>query len=108
MTNSILPIFSPSTAVGDTNGHQSQSLTWLESNLPPSSNNEPIEEEMKLHQAREEVRLLQAELAQHPQINSELQRDMIKGRKRRDQLCAMMSMIRSETEAVIERYENLI
>ena len=64
-------------------------------------------EEEKLLRVREDVRLLQEELAQQIEANSDLQRDIIKGRKRRDQLCSMMSMIRSETEAVIERYESI-
>merc|ERR1711937_602689 len=57
---------------------------------------------------REDVRLLKEELAQEVQANSDLQRDIIKGRKRRDQLCSMMSMIRSQTEAVIERYNDIL
>ena len=61
----------------------------------------------RLHKARDKVKALSEELSREVKANSDLQRDIIKGRKRRDQLCAMMSMIRSETEAVIERYEKI-
>lgn len=104
---STTPDCSVAFACGDTEGRQSNSLLWLESNLPSSQNGEMDKEEEKLQKVREDVRLLQEELSQQIEANSDLQRDIIKGRKRRDQLCSMMSMIRSETEAVIERYEKI-
>lgn len=64
------------------------------------------DEAEKLERVRNEVMELSKELANEVQTNSDLQKEIIKGRKRRDQLCSMMSMIRSETEAVIERYES--
>ena len=64
-------------------------------------------EEERLQRVREKVRALSEELSHETQVNSDLQKQIIRGRKRRDQLCAMMSMIRSETEAVIERYEKI-
>ena len=52
-------------------------------------------EEERLLKARDKVKALSEELSREVKANSDLQRDIIKGRKRRDQLCAMMSMIRN-------------
>lgn len=94
-------------ACGDKDGNSSDTLLWLEGNLPKSQNGEMDEEEEKLRRVREQVKALSEELSNEIKANSDLQRNIIKGRKRRDQLCSMMSMIRSETEAVIERYEKI-
>ena len=91
-------------ACGDSNGCPSKTLSWLEPNLPPSENDEMNDEAEKLERVRNEVKELSKELSNEVRTNSDLQKEIFKGRKRRDQLCSMMSMIRSETEAVIERY----
>jgi hypothetical protein len=88
-------------------GKPSDTLIWLEDNLPNNQNGDMEKEEEKLRQVREDVRLLKEELSQEVKANSGLQKEIIQGRKRRDQLCAMMGMIRNETEAVLERYGNL-
>lgn len=92
------------TACGDSQGRPSNSLLWLEANLPASQNDEINEEAKRLQRVRDEVKALSEELASEVRANSDLQMQISKGRTRRDQLCSMMSMIRSETEAVIERY----
>ncbi len=105
--SSLSLVVSALAACGDCNGNSSDSLLWLESNLPNSQEDEMDKEEERLLKARDKVKALSEELSREVKANSDLQRDIIKGRKRRDQLCAMMSMIRSETEAVIERYEKI-
>ena len=94
-------------ACGDLNGKQSDKLLWIESNLPALQQEEMQKDEEKLQKAREDVKLLTEELSREVKANSDLQKEIITGRKRRDQLCSMMSMIRSETEAVVERYGKL-
>ena len=94
-------LYKTTTACNDVEGKLSNSFLWLESNLPSLQNGEMDKEQEKLLRVREYVRLLEEELAQQIEANSDLQRDIIKGRTWRDQLCSMMSMIRSETEAVI-------
>ena len=96
--------FSIIAACGDSQGRPSNSLLWLEGNLPPSQNGEMNKEAERLQRVRDEVKALSEELEREVRANSDLQKEISKGRKRRDQLCSMMSMIRSETEAVIERY----
>jgi len=93
---------------GDGVNVPSDSLLWLESNLPDQSNKKMEKEMEKLKRLREEVKMLSEELSKETKLNSDLQRESIKGRKRRDQLCAMMAMIRSETEAVIDRFNIIL
>jgi hypothetical protein len=95
------------TACGDLNGKPTDKLIWLEANLPSTKQDEKEKEEERLQRVREDVKLLREELDREVKANSNLQKEIIKGKKRRDQLCSMMSMIRSETEAVLERYEKL-
>jgi hypothetical protein len=60
-------------------------------------------EREELLRLREESQILTDELNKEKETNEELQRSLIKGRKRSDEMCAMMSMLRSETEAVLDR-----
>ena len=60
-------------------------------------------EKVKLDRLREEVQRLQADLEKEVSANKDFQREIIEGRKRSDEICAMMTLLRTETEAVIER-----
>jgi hypothetical protein len=57
---------------------------------------------------KEEVENLQAELKIEVSSNSNLQRDAIEGRRQSDEICAMMTMIRSETEAIVHRHNQIL
>ena len=57
---------------------------------------------------KEEVELLEAELNKEVNINSSIQKDAVEGRKKSDEICAMMTMIRSETEAVVHRHNQIL
>lgn len=79
-----------------------KAITWLESSLPASTAafDPDAEELLKL---TEEVRLLEAEMNKEVTLNTELQKQIIKSRERNDQMVAMMQLLRTETEAVLER-----
>ena len=78
-------------------------ITWLESTLPGSASayKNDAEDLVKL---RAEVRILEEDLNRECERNSELQEQIIASRSRSDEMVAMMQLIRSETEAVLERY----
>ncbi|KAL7521315.1 hypothetical protein ACHAWX_005989 [Stephanocyclus meneghinianus] len=80
-----------------------KAITWLESSLPASTAafDPDAEELLKL---TEEVRLLEAEMNKEVTLNTELQKQIIKSRERNDQMVAMMQLLRTETEAVLERH----
>ena len=61
------------------------------------------DEREKLRKLREEVKILSRELEREVDHNRDLQNQVIAGRKRSDEMCAMMSMLRTETEAVLNR-----
>lgn len=79
-----------------------KAITWLESTLPGSTSayNDDVEELDKL---RAEVRILEEGLKCECERNSELQEQIIASRSRSDEMVAMMQLLRSETEAVLER-----
>ena len=78
-------------------------ITWLESTLPDSTSAYETDVE-DLTKLREEVRLLEEELDKEGERNTELQKQLIASRTRSDEMVAMMQLLRSETEAVLERY----
>ncbi len=81
-------------------------ITWLTSTLPESiSEFKPDSDELRKY--KEEARLLEEELNRETELNTELQRQMIASRSRGDEMAALMQLMRSETEAVLERH-NLI
>lgn len=84
-------------------GSKSESLSWLESNLPSQAALGAQNERDKLEEMKKELELLQSEMKAEIGLNSEIQNEIIEGKKRNDELTAMMIMIRSETEAVIQR-----
>mmetsp|Transcript_7735 Transcript_7735/g.17471 ORF Transcript_7735/g.17471 Transcript_7735/m.17471 type:complete len:707 (-) Transcript_7735:180-2300(-) len=81
-------------------------ITWLESTLPETTGAYEADAE-DLAKLREEARILEEELNGENERNTELQKQMITSRARSDEMVAMMQLLRSETEAVLERH-NLV
>lgn len=78
-------------------------MAWIEPNIPRTVSPDKGEDEDKLKKVRDEVQMLQVELENEVIANRDFQQDIIEGRKRSDEICAMMTLLRTETEAVIER-----
>jgi len=78
-------------------------ITWLESTLPASTSayNASAEDLARL---REEARVLNEELSREGKRNTKLRVQIADERKRGDSMVAMMQLLRSETEAVLERH----
>lgn len=85
-----------------TDAKEPKSITWLENSLPKSTAAfaSDAEEVAKL---TEEARLLEDEMNKEILLNTELQKQIIKSRERNDQMVAMMQLLRTETEAALER-----
>lgn len=96
------------TACGEVFGSKSQSLAWLQSNLPVSIEPGAENDATKLQNLRQEAKLLKEELQKEIEANSNLHKEAIEGRKRSNEICAMMTIIRSETEGVIQRHNQII
>ena len=79
-----------------------KAITWLESTLPESTGEFDADAE-ELGKLRDEVRILEGELNRESERNTELQKQIISSRSRSDEMVAMMQLLRSETEAVLER-----
>lgn len=78
----------------------------MESSLPQTYN--AAEEEDKLIKLREEVQFLEDELTKERDENRELQSTIVSRRKRSDELVAMMTLLRGETEAILQRHNILL
>lgn len=89
-------------------GSAPESLSWLESNLPVSSIPGAQDDSEKLAKVRNDVEILTAELKKEVDTNSRLHKEAIEGRKASNEICAMMAMIRSETEAVVQRHNEIL
>ena len=87
-------------------GAKSSSLCWLESNLPETYN--AVAEEDTLVKLREEVQFLEDELTKERDENRVLQTGIVARRKRSDELVAMMTLLRGETEAILQRHNILL
>jgi hypothetical protein len=85
-----------------TDVNEPKAITWFESALPASTAayDPDAEELLKL---TEEARLLEEEMNKEVALNTELQKQILKSRERNDQMVAMMQLLRTETEAVLER-----
>jgi hypothetical protein len=81
-------------------------MAWMESNLPKTYNARG--ERQKVSQLRDEVALLEEELAKERAGNKVIQVGIIGRRKRSDELVAMMTLLRSETEAILQRHNILL
>lgn len=73
----------------------------------PSSYNAK-EEELKVNKLIEEVQFLENELAKEREANRDIQVEIVDRRKRSDELVAMMTLLRSETEAILQRHNILL
>jgi hypothetical protein len=62
----------------------------------------------ELMRLREESRFLQAEIEKERTTNSNTQVYVIEKRTSNDEMCAMMTLLRSETEAVLARHNILL
>lgn len=89
-------------------GSAPQSLVWLERNLPTYASPGAEQDRQKLEEVKEEIELLQIELQKEVEANSKLRKEAIEGKKQNDQICAMMSLVRSETEAVVLRHNQIL
>jgi hypothetical protein len=87
--------------VGNIMGASPLSMIWLEKNLPKSL--KVHEEENKVNMLRDEVNALKAELEREVQMNHNLQKQAITNRRHSDMLCSTMCILRTETEALVER-----
>jgi hypothetical protein len=83
-------------------------LVWLEKNLPSNASPGAEQDLQKLKEIKEEIKILQEELNNEVSANSSLQKEAIEGRRKGDQICSMMTMVRSETEAVVLRHNQIL
>ena len=81
-------------------------MTWMEHSLPNAYNAKKGQEEV--NQLKDEVAFLEEELAKERQANREIQTGIIGRRKRSDELVAMMTLLRSETGAILQRHNILL
>jgi hypothetical protein len=77
-------------------------MVWLEANLPKTLEGMGAEED-NVKELKEEEDFLKTELQKERDVNEKLQLDICQRRKRNDELSAMMSLLRSETEALVQR-----
>jgi len=88
-------------------GSSEVSMCWLASSLPKTFDKMEQEHD-DLLRLRKEVKFLENELNKVRKANKDLQHDIIGKRLRNDEMCAMMTLLRSETEAVLERHNVLL
>ena len=89
-------------------GADPNSLAWLEANLPQTFEPDYAKDREELDRLREEVEYLAEELELERDNNKELQTEIIANRKRSDEMISMMSIIRTETEAVLNRHNMIL
>lgn len=82
-------------------------MCWMPSCLPKSTD-KMSQEYNDLLRLRKEASFLQKELDKVRTANKDLQHDIIRKRLRNDEMCSMMTLLRSETEAVLERHNVLL
>jgi len=109
---SSVPDGSAAFGCGSMFGNNDSSMIWLESNIPkpssPHTSAQMQSEVQKLLRLRREVRDLSEKLDGDVTKNRDLQNDLIANRKRSDELSAMISMLRTETEAVLIRHNGIL
>lgn len=92
---------------GEVFGSKPSSMVFLEENLP--STFKDMEKDVDdIAKCREEAMELHKALQQERVVNKVLQGQIIQKRKRNDEMCAMMTLLRSETEAVLGRHNILL
>lgn len=87
-------------------GSRKASMSWMESSIPASYDSK--EEDLKVSKLREEAAFLENELTRERDANRDIQVGIIERRKRSDELVAMMTVLRSETEAILQRHNILL
>jgi len=98
---------------GNIMGSSPHHLSWIESNLPKTFDHPEYlapyaEGHEELLRLREEVQYLEEELDLEKGNNRELQRQIIAGRKKSDGVCSIMGMLRTETDAVLNRHNAIL
>lgn len=83
-------------------GSKPSSMTWLTSSLPLTLSKMKRECEHVQHLAQN-ANELERELENERNLNRLLQEQIADRRKRNDEMCALATMLRSETEAVLSR-----
>lgn len=78
-------------------------MAWLQSNLPRTLA-KMNREQLHVQHLQQDSSSLQKELDKERLLNKELQEKIAKRRHENDEMCALASMLRSETEAVLSRY----
>jgi len=85
-------------------GAKPDSLLWIENQLSST----PPDTAEDLPALRDEVARLKEEIEKERTLSKEFQTEVITRRKRNDELVAMMSLLRTETEAVVARHNILL
>lgn len=85
-------------------GAKQDSLVWIENMMPT----ETPDTSKYLPDLRHDVARLKREIAKEQALNRDFQTSAIKKRKQNDELVAMMTLLRSETEAVVSRHNVLL
>jgi hypothetical protein len=107
----------------DVFGNSPTSVTWLDSNIPKFTSSSipqssptispsfthanPDYDSNRVLQLRSQIESLTNELELESSLNQQLCNDIVKGRKRFDEVCVIMGMIRMEIESLLHRH-NLI
>jgi len=84
-------------------GSNDSSMAWLQSNLPRTLAKMNREKQHVKH-LFEDSDLMEKELEKERNLNKELQEKIAERRKKNDEMCALATMLRSETEVVLSRY----
>jgi len=98
----------PDRSIGAGLSFNKNKTTFIESNLPNSYNDEMIDDENELENIKLEIEALVAHLHQEQKVNNELHLDIVNTRKRSDEMCVTMSLLRNETEAVLQRHNIIL
>lgn len=85
-------------------GAKPDSLVWIENQVPTKQ----PDRSRVLPGLRDDVARLKREIAKEQSLNRQFQSNAIKMRKKNDELVSMMTLLRSETEAVVARHNILL
>eukprot|EP00535_Pseudo-nitzschia_heimii_P002261 CAMPEP_0197185082 /NCGR_PEP_ID=MMETSP1423-20130617/11126_1 /TAXON_ID=476441 /ORGANISM="Pseudo-nitzschia heimii, Strain UNC1101" /LENGTH=500 /DNA_ID=CAMNT_0042636045 /DNA_START=106 /DNA_END=1608 /DNA_ORIENTATION=- len=85
-------------------GAKPDSLVWIENQVPTKR----PDRSRVLPGLRDDVARLKREIAREQSLNRQFQSNAIKMRKQNDELVSMMTLLRSETEAVVARHNVLL
>jgi len=85
-------------------GAKPDSLVWIENQVPAKR----PDRSKVLPGLRDDVSNLKQEIAREQSLNRQFQSNAIKMRRQNDELVSMMTLLRSETEAVVARHNVLL